>query len=135
MTNTTHQPGDGLPPSEPTQDIGEWPLIDDFAAMAADPNIQREMRAINAEFEAALLDGLDNESMTHERVDTTDYRAERDALAAKLAAVQAYVETLPSEKPEVSAFSYPSEMGNYGRTYGKYEVRQALDALLKEAGE
>jgi len=36
--------------------------FDDLAEMAADPDIQRELAVINADFSAAEMDGLDSQS-------------------------------------------------------------------------
>jgi hypothetical protein len=166
MTDTT-QPGDGLPPSEPTQDIGAEPLPLTGAAVklalreiAGDAALWDEVRrglatvvlesygpifgvTLNAGhgYEAdcdtdgfiALTNLTGDEPVTVVRVDTTDYRAERDALAAQLARVQAVIDGLPSEPRNIDRLVTLIEAVELDRAYlqGRYEVRQALREALK----
>jgi hypothetical protein len=75
MTNTMTQPGDGLPESAPTQGIGAEPLN---------------------EYASGLLKAVFVDRTAHMHIDdvyanVSALLAERDALAAQLAAVQSYL--------------------------------------------
>lgn len=149
MTDTTIQPGDGLPPSEPTSDIGAEPMV--MSAPYLDSSRMYDMHEvaymdyIQYKSDASALNWPEinytqwlewDRAMRQAQVGGVTVRvhnaeAERDALAAQLARMQAVIDGLPSECPSIESFAYPSEMGNYGRAYGKYEVRQQLEAARK----
>jgi hypothetical protein len=126
MTDTTKQPGDSLPPSEPTGDIG---TLDEYAV--ARDKILSDFEAFNATLQVPLS--------LHDFVGgrIVKLQAERDALAAQLAAVRAYAKALPAAQPVLSIADsattneFADGLGEYLWRSCLYRVRLALEAALK----
>lgn len=149
MTDITKQPGDGLPPSEPTQDIGAEPLT--MASPHLDSSRMYDLHEsaytdyAQYKGDAAALDWpainytqwLEwDRAMRQAQVDGVTVRvhraeSERDALVAQLARMQAVWATWPSTEPQLANYEGGALSPVLARDYALYVMRQQLEAARK----